>query len=72
MAAIQNEVRLAVLKRERFDLGRKDAPVIQTRRKNDVAADRSGNIRTNGELADVPHASEHRLQQSGMKTDLRC
>jgi len=72
MAAIQNEVRLAVLKRERLDLGRKDAPVIQTRRKNDVAADRSGNIRTNGELADMPRASENRWQQSRMKCDLRC
>jgi len=29
MAAIQNEVRLAVLKPERLDLGRKDAPMIK-------------------------------------------
>jgi len=72
MAASRNDVRLALLKRERLDLGRKDAPMIKTRRKSDVAADRSGNIRTNGELADVPHASEHRWQQAGMKTDLRC
>ena len=72
MAAIQNEVRLAVLKRERLDLERKDAPMIKTRRKSDVAADRSGNVRTNSELADVPRASEHRWQQSGMKIDLRC
>jgi len=72
MAAIQNEVRLAVLKRERLDLERKDAPMIQTRRKSDVAADRIGNVRTNGELANVPQASEHRWQQSGTKTDLPC
>jgi len=48
MAAIQNDVRLAVLKRERLDLGRKDAPMIKTSRKGGVAADRSGNVRTNG------------------------
>jgi len=57
MAAIQNEGRLAVLKRERLDLKRKDAPMVKPRRKNDVAADRSGNVRTNCELADVPRAS---------------
>jgi len=72
MAAIRNEVRIAVLKRERLDLGRKDAPMIQTRRKSDVAADRNGNVLTNGELADVPRASEYRWQQSGMMGDLRC
>jgi len=72
MAAIRNEVRLAVLKRERIDLGRKDAPMIQTRRKSDVAPDRNGNVRTNSELAIMPHASKHRWQQSEMKTDLPC
>jgi len=72
MEAIQNEVRLAVLKRERLDLRRKDAPMIQSRRKRDVAADRTGNVQTNGELADMPRASEHRWQQSGMKYDLQC
>jgi len=72
MAASRNDVRLALLKRERLDLGRKDVPMTETRRKSDVAADRSGNVRTNGELADVPHASEHRWQQAGMKCDLRC
>jgi len=61
-----------VLKRERLDSGRTDAPMLKTRRKSDVAADRSGNVRTNGGLADVPHASEHRWQQSGMKIPLRC
>jgi len=35
-----------------------DAPMTKTRRKGDVAADRSGNVRANGQLADVPHASE--------------
>jgi len=60
------------LKQERLDLGRTDAPMTETRRKGDVAADRSGNVRTNGELADVPYAFEHRRQQSGMKTDLSC
>jgi len=72
MAAIQNEVRLAVLKRERLDLGRKDAPMIKTRHKSGVAADRSRNVRTNGEIADMPRASENRWQQSNMKCDLRC
>jgi len=72
MAAIRNEVRLSVLKRERLDLGRTDVPMIKTRHKSDVAADRSGNVRTNGDLADMPCASEHRPQQSEMKTDLRC
>jgi len=48
MAASRNEVRLAVLKRERLDLGGKDAPMFKTRRKGDVAADRSGNVPTNG------------------------
>jgi len=60
MAAIQNEVRLAMLNRERLDLGRTDEPMVKTRRKSDVAADRSGNVRTNGELADMPRASENR------------
>jgi len=46
--------------------------MIQTRRKSDVAADQSGNVRTNGELEDVPHVSDHRRQQSGMKTELPC
>jgi len=72
MAAIRNDGRLAVLKRERLEMGRKFAPMIKTRRKSDVAADQSGNVLTNGELADVPHASEHRSKPSGMKTDLWC
>jgi len=72
MAASRNDVRLALLKRERLDLGRKDAPMIKTRRKSDVAADRSRNVLTNGELADVLRSSEHRWQQSKMKCDLRC
>jgi len=57
MAAIQNEVRLAVLKRERLDLGRTDEPMVQPRRNGDVAADRSSEFRTNSELADVPRAA---------------
>jgi len=56
----------------RLDRGRTDEPMIQTRRESDVAADRSGNVLTNGELADELHASEHRWQQSRMKCDLRC
>jgi len=54
--AIQNEVRKAVLKRERLDLG----PMTETRRKSDVAADRTGNVWTNGEIADLPRASKNR------------
>jgi len=72
MAAIRNDGRLAVLKRERLEMGRKFAPMIKTRRKSDVAADQSGNVLTNGELADLPHACKNRWQQSGMKCDLRC
>jgi len=33
--------------------------MTETRRKGDVAADRSGNVPTNGELADLPRASGH-------------
>jgi len=53
-------------------LGRTDVPMIKTRHKSDVAADRSGNVRTNDELADVPHVTKHRWQQSGMKCDFQC
>jgi len=59
------------MKRERLAFGRTDAPMIKTCRKGDVAADRDGNVRTNGEHAYMPRASEQRWQQSGMKTDLR-